>query len=140
MKFTSLLSAVLVFALSAVNAKKEPAVIQFRPAPRTSPPSYVIQIDLLSSHILQEIMLRTKAPNYLADVPERSHGVVDYSELPDGVFDVIINDNDANGVEKTFRIDIGGPEVKFHYEGTSVTDEQIKELQADGYGGTIERY
>ncbi|KAF7724835.1 hypothetical protein EC973_000720 [Apophysomyces ossiformis] len=138
MKFTSLLSAVLIFALSAANAEKEPAILQFMPAPRIFPPEYRIRADLLISRTSHEIILRTKEPNWVASYPERTRGVVDYSQRPQGRYDAVINDNDAKGGDKTFRIDLTRPGAEFHYEGTSVTDESIDNLPADGYVRTIE--
>ncbi|KAG1212653.1 hypothetical protein G6F69_003507 [Rhizopus microsporus] len=133
MKFTSLLSAVLVFTLSAANAEKEPAILQFFPAPRVFPPEYRIHANLLLSRTSHEIILRTKEPNWLAGYPERTRGVVDYERLPQGRYTAVINDNDANGKGKTLRIDLIRPGEEFHYEGTSVTDESIDDLPADGY-------
>ncbi|CEG66272.1 hypothetical protein RMATCC62417_02882 [Rhizopus microsporus] len=133
MKFTSLLSAVLVFTLSAANAEKEPAVLQFLPAPRVFPPEYRIRADLLLSRTTHEIILRTKEPNWIATYPERTRGVVDYNGLPQGRYNAIINDNDVKSGDKTFRIDLTRPGAEFHYEGTSVTDESIDDLPADGY-------
>ena len=140
MKFTSLFSAVLVFSLSAVNAESEPAVLQFFPAPRIFPPEYRIHANLLLSHTSHEIILRTKKPNWIASYPEETRGVVEYSARPTGKLAAVINDNDATGGGKTFRIDLTSPGGKFHYEGTSVTDERIDGLEADGYIRPIEDY
>ncbi|KAI7885192.1 hypothetical protein K492DRAFT_191278 [Lichtheimia hyalospora FSU 10163] len=131
MKFTSLVSAVLVIALSAVNAEKEPAVLQFLPAPHIFPPIYIIRADLRSSRTSHQIALYTKGRNWIASYPEKSRGVVEYNELPTGRFAAIINDNDAKGGDKTFRIDFSRPGAEFHYEGTSVTEEWIEGLSAD---------
>ncbi|KAJ8659925.1 hypothetical protein O0I10_004518 [Lichtheimia ornata] len=133
MKFISLLSIVSVFVLSAINAEKEPAVLQFFPAPRIFPPEYRIHANLLVSRTSHEIILRTKEPNWLASYPEKTRGVVEYDKLPQGQYSAIINDNDAKGGDKTFRIELTRPESVFHYEGTSVTDEAVEGLQADAY-------
>ncbi|KAJ8659924.1 hypothetical protein O0I10_004517 [Lichtheimia ornata] len=138
MKFISLLSIVLVSVLSAAYAEKEPAVLQFLPAPRIFPPEYRIRADFLNSRTSHEFILRTKEPNWLASYPERSRGVVDYSELPKGRYNAIINDNDAKGGDKVLRIDLTRPGAEFHYEGTSVTDEPVDDLPADGYAREIE--
>ncbi|CDS07121.1 hypothetical protein LRAMOSA09644 [Lichtheimia ramosa] len=133
MKFTSLLSVVLVFAISAANAEKEPAILQFYPAPRIFPPEYRIHANLLLSRTSHEIILRTKEPNWLASYPEKTHGVVDYDKLPQGQYKAVINDNDnSKSGEKFFRIDLTRPGGEFHYQGTSVTDEVIEDLPADG--------
>ncbi|CDH51024.1 predicted protein [Lichtheimia corymbifera JMRC:FSU:9682] len=133
MKFISLLSAVLAFALSAAYAKRERATLQFFPAPRRFPPEYRIHANLLESGTSHEIILRTKEPNWLAGYPEETRGVVDYTELPRGQYGAIINDNDAKGGDKTFRIDLARAGAEFHYEGTSVTDKYVDDLPADGY-------
>ncbi|CDS12918.1 hypothetical protein LRAMOSA05102 [Lichtheimia ramosa] len=133
MKFTSLLSAVLVFAISTANAEREPAILQFFPAPRIFPPEYRIHANLLKSQTSHEIILRTKEPNWIASYPERTRGVVDYTQLPQGRYNAIINDNNAKGGDKTFRIDLVRPGGEFHYEGSSVADEDIEDLPADGY-------
>ncbi|KAF7728457.1 hypothetical protein EC973_006137 [Apophysomyces ossiformis] len=138
MKFASLLSAVLVFALSAANAEKEPAKLRFLPAPRVFPPEYRLRADLAFSRTSHEIILRTKEPNWIASYPDLTRGEVNYNQLPLGRYDAIINDNDAQGNGKTFRIDLVRPGGEFHYVGTSVTDESINDLPADGYVRTID--
>ncbi|KAJ8659926.1 hypothetical protein O0I10_004519 [Lichtheimia ornata] len=138
MKFISLLSIVLVFALSAAYAEKEPAILQFFPAPRVFPPEYRIHANFLLSRTSHEIILRTKEPNWLASYPQKTRGVVEYDELPKGQYRAIINDNDAKTGDKTFRIDLVRPGAEFHYEGTSVADEDIEDLPADGYVHELE--
>ncbi|CAO3697768.1 hypothetical protein G6F70_008995 [Rhizopus microsporus] len=132
MKFTSLLSVVLIFTLSAANAEREQAVLQFLPAPRIFPPWYIIHANFLSSRTSCRIQLRTKEPNWVAEPFQTTQGVVDYVMFQNGRYDAVINDNDAKGGEKTFRIDLTGSGGEFHYEGSSVTDEWIENLQADG--------
>ncbi|KAL4213498.1 hypothetical protein AB4K20DRAFT_1844428 [Rhizopus microsporus] len=132
MKFTSFLSAVLVFTIFTANAENEPAVLQFLPAPRIFPPIYRIRADLLLSRTSHEIILRTREPNWIATYPERTRGVVDYNKLSNGRYEAVINDNYAKGGYKTFRIDLIRPGVELHYEGSSVTDELIEDLPADG--------
>ena len=131
MKFTSLFSAVLVFALSAVNAEKEPAILQFMPAPRIFPPMYIIRADLPLSGTSHEIVLYTRESSWIASYPEKSHGEVEYSALPTGEYAALINDNDGNNGDKTFRIDLTRPGGEFHYAGTSVTERWIENVQAD---------
>ncbi|KAI7878093.1 hypothetical protein K492DRAFT_197143 [Lichtheimia hyalospora FSU 10163] len=138
MKFTSFFSAALVFALSAVNAKQEPAVLHLLPTSHEFPQEYVVRINLLSSETSREIILRTKEPNWITPGPVGSHGIVNYNQLPNGPFGAVINDNYANGGRKAFRIDLTRPGEEFHYEGTSVTDEFIENLPADGYVRAIE--
>ncbi|KAJ8659927.1 hypothetical protein O0I10_004520 [Lichtheimia ornata] len=133
MKFISLLSAVLVFVLSAANAEKEVATLEFLPAPRIFPPLYRIRADFSKSRTSHEITLITKERNWLASFPERSSGEVEYDQLPSGQYSAIINDNDAKGGDKTFRIDLTRPGAEFHYEGTSVADEAVEGLQADAH-------
>ena len=131
MKFTSLFSAVLVFALSAVNAESEPAVLQVLSTSDDAPPEYRINATMSSSLTSFEMLLSTKEPNGIPFFTETTSGVAEYNELPIGKFDAIINDNNATGYGKTFRIDLSRPGVEFHYEGTSVTDESIDNLLAD---------
>lgn len=138
MKFTTLLSAVLVFTISAVNAVREEARLLFLPAPRIFPPMYRIRADLSSSRISYEIVMNTREPNWLAGYPTTSKGVIEFNELPDGRCHALINDNNSKGGDKTFTFDLERSGVKFHYEGTSVTDEQIEDLPADGYVRTID--
>ncbi|KAF7723752.1 hypothetical protein EC973_001728, partial [Apophysomyces ossiformis] len=119
MKFASVLSAVLVFALSAANAETERANILFLPAVRMFPPMYRLRIDLVSSKTTYELTLKTKEPNWVASYPDRSRGVVEYSEVPVGRSNAVINDNDLKGGDKTFMIDLYKYGKVFHYEGTS---------------------
>ena len=58
--------------------------------------------------------------------------MVDYNKLSNGRYEAVINDNYAKGGYKTFRIDLIRPGVELHYEGSSVTDELIEDLPADG--------
>ncbi|KAI7876020.1 hypothetical protein K492DRAFT_182105 [Lichtheimia hyalospora FSU 10163] len=140
MKFTSLFSAVLVFALSAVNAEREPAVLQFMPVPRIFPPEYRIRADLLLSRTSHEIILRTKEPNWIASYPEGTRGTVEYTQLPAGKYAAVINDNYDNSGDKTFRINFSRPGATFSFEGSSVTDESLNDLKADGFIRAVEEY
>lgn len=107
MKFASLLSAVLVFALSAVNVEKEEARLLFLPSPhRIFPPRYIIRADLFSSGTSYEIVLDTKVPNWVTEYPERSNGVIEYNTLHNGYYNALINDNDYKDGTKTFRLDL----------------------------------
>ncbi|CDS07101.1 hypothetical protein LRAMOSA09624 [Lichtheimia ramosa] len=135
MKFTSLLSVVLVFAISAANAEKELATLQFIPASEPSPPEYRLRVDLHSSDTSHEIILRTEGQTWLTTSPQTSRGVVDNNNngLSKGRFNAVINDNDAKGNGKKLTIDLVGSGGEFHYEGTSVTEESIDYLSAEGF-------
>ncbi|RCH95177.1 hypothetical protein CU097_013649 [Rhizopus azygosporus] len=128
MKFTSL----LVFTLSSANAEKEPTVLQFLPVPHIFPPMYRIRAELLSSRTSHEIVLRTDSPDLFAYYSQRTRGVVNYEKLPNGQYNVVINDNDAKGGDEPFRIDLIRSGEEFHYEGTSVTYKWIDDVK--GYG------
>lgn len=135
MKFVSLLSAVLVFALSTANAAKEPAILEFVEAP---PQEYRIHADLLMRRTSHVIVLRTEDPNWPAINPGRSFGVVDYEQFPSGECRAIISDSTVDRRDKTLRIDLfGAGGGRFNYEGRSVIDQDIDNLQVDGFVRTI---
>lgn len=134
MKFTTLIFAVLVLAISAVNAVREQAVLEFLPAaPEDSSQEYKIRVSLLWSDTSYEITLYTQEPTLIASYPTTSSGVVEFGESPDGPYEAVINDNIISGTRKTFRIDLARPGGAFHFKGESVTDEWIDDLSADAY-------
>ncbi|KAI7886604.1 hypothetical protein K492DRAFT_186464 [Lichtheimia hyalospora FSU 10163] len=133
MKFTSLLSAVMVFGLSAVNAEREEAVLRRLILPSVSPPDYRFAVYLEHIGYRYDIILRTKDRHFGEFFTEESRGIVEYDPPPIGEVEAVINDNYANGSdEKTFRIDLEGPGAEFHFEGTSVIRESIDNLTAHG--------
>lgn len=77
--------------------------------------------------------MNTRDPNWVAGYPTTTNGVVEFDTLPNGRYYALINDNNSKGGDKTFTLDLEKSGVKFHYEGTSVTDEYIHDLEADGY-------
>ncbi|KAJ8655467.1 hypothetical protein O0I10_008753 [Lichtheimia ornata] len=135
MKFTTLLSAILVFAISAANADREQAQLQFLQAPHAFPPMYKIRIDLPSSGKSFEIILYSYEPTQFARYAKKSIGEVYYDNPPHHFFNAIINDDYNEDGDKIFRMDLTGSEGEFHfhYEGTSVTDGPVENLQGEGH-------
>lgn len=104
------------------------------PDPGSYPPEYKIKLDLRTSKTSYEIMLSTKEQNSVAGYSERSSGTVDYDKPLDGQYGATINDNTAKGTgKKKLILDLTRPGAKFHYEGTSIADEDVDNVPADGY-------
>lgn len=133
MKFTTLISAVLVFAISAAHAAYEPAVLEFLQAAHVFPPEYRIHVNLINRGTSHEIFLNTKQPNSIASYPQKSRGMIEYTDLPKGEYDAVINDNDSKDGVKSFRLELTRPGAKLYFKGDSLTGEPIHNMQADGY-------
>ncbi|KAL1914166.1 uncharacterized protein VTP21DRAFT_10265 [Calcarisporiella thermophila] len=130
MRFLHAFFAFFALVLFVVSAEKEPAILQFYPAPRIFPPEYRIRANLLLSRKSYEIILRTQEPNWLASYPERSRGLVEYNVLPGGPYDAVINDNVNDGGEKILGIKLSRRGADFLFKGSSVTDEVVHDLPA----------
>ncbi|CDH58492.1 predicted protein [Lichtheimia corymbifera JMRC:FSU:9682] len=138
MKFTTLIFAVLVLAISAANAVKEQAVLEFLPAsPEEFSLEYKIRVSLLWSGTSYEIALYTQVPTLIASYPTTSTGMVEFDEPPNGPYNAVINDNATGGSRKTFRLDLTGPGADFYFKGESVTNEWIDDLSADAFVSPI---
>ncbi|KAJ8655466.1 hypothetical protein O0I10_008752 [Lichtheimia ornata] len=136
MKFTTLVFAILVFAISAANAVKEQALISFSPGSDVFSPQYKLSVSLLSSDTTYEITLDTDVPDwYPFDPSETSYGVATYEQegLTTGPCSAIIYDNDDwKDDKKTFRLSLMGPAGIFHFVGESVTKEQVYGIAVEG--------
>ncbi|KAI7878091.1 hypothetical protein K492DRAFT_197142 [Lichtheimia hyalospora FSU 10163] len=137
MKFTSFFSAVLVFALSAVNAREEPAYLQFLEAPRGPMPRYKIRADLLLSETSYEIVLRPKDSNWIYPDTYESGGRVNYDQMPTGQITAIIDENYNIDYNKTLSIDLFGSGGICRFEGTGVTNDTIAYVEAEGQAHVI---
>lgn len=131
MKFIALLTAILVFAISAANAAKEGVTLKFSRIDGIYPPLYQIRTKVADT--TYDIMLQTFELNGLPRGTRFSDGTIEYDNnaILEGTYDAVINNNDAKNGDKTLRLDLVGP-VAIHYEGTSITDERIYDLKGEG--------
>lgn len=132
MKFLSLLCAILVFVISAANAKKERAQVIFMHYHRTYPIIYKLLVFLPDDEDNDyKVDLHTiNQSNRIAETDQISHGILYHNTATRAYCKTgFINDNAINGGNKTLRIDLTGDNCDFHFEGESVTDETIENVR-----------